>query len=80
MYKVTIQTKYNTIVLVVDDINTPEMQELYNQPYVTEVYIETMHHYTEEERNELLNHVVGTTFRTNKALEMTKELRKENDK
>lgn len=45
MYKVRIKTKYNIIELIVDDVNSPEMKELLNQPYVIEVYIETTEHY-----------------------------------
>ena len=45
MYKVKIVTLYNTIELIVDDVNSPEMKELFNQPYVTAVYIDTMEHY-----------------------------------
>ena len=40
MYKITIKTIYNTIVLEREDYNTPEMQEIYEQPYVQEVEIE----------------------------------------
>ena len=45
MYKVKIKTKYNTIELQVENINTPELKEIFNQPYVEEVYIETMEHF-----------------------------------
>lgn len=48
MYKVKIVTKYNTIIMEVEDTNTPEMQEIFNQPYVLEVYIETMKHFRKE--------------------------------
>ena len=41
MYKIEIKTKYNTIHLEVDDYNTPEVQEIFNQPYVEEI---TMHY------------------------------------
>ena len=47
MYKVKIITKYNTIEMIVEDVNTPEMKELFNQPYVLGVYIDTMEHYKE---------------------------------
>ncbi len=40
MYKVTIITKYNTIHLECEDLNTPEMQEIFNQPYVLEIKAE----------------------------------------
>ena len=40
MYKLTIKTKYNVITLEVEDYNTPEVQEILEQPYVVEVKIE----------------------------------------
>ena len=40
MYKIYIKTKYNTIVLEREDYNTPEMQEIFEQPYVEEIKIE----------------------------------------
>lgn len=40
MYIVRIKTKFNVINLKVEDINTPEFEEIINQPYVIEVYIE----------------------------------------
>ena len=40
MYKVTIITKYKTIHLECEDLNTPEMQEIFNQPYVVEIRAE----------------------------------------
>ena len=40
MYKVTIVTIYNTIVLEVEDLYSEQMQEIYNQPYVLEVRAE----------------------------------------
>ena len=40
MYKLTIKTKYNIITLEVEDYNTPEVQEILEQPYVIEVEIE----------------------------------------
>lgn len=42
MYQVRIKTKYNVINLVVEDYNTPEMQEIFDQPYVEEIYIENL--------------------------------------
>lgn len=77
MYKVKIKTKYNVIELIVDNVNSPELKELFNQPYVEEVYIETTEHYKDkliQERNNLLNHVVGMTYNTEKALELTKRI------
>lgn len=49
MYIIRIKTKYNVINLKVDDVNSPEVQEILDQPYVEEVYIETTEHYKEEE-------------------------------
>ena len=40
MYKVMIKTLYNTINLEVEDINSPEVQEIFNQPYVIEIRAE----------------------------------------
>jgi len=40
MYKVTIKTKYNTIELIVDDLTSPELEEIFNQPYVEEIRAE----------------------------------------
>ena len=42
MYQITIKTKYNTIVLEREDYNTPEMQEIFDQPYVLEIQIENL--------------------------------------
>ena len=43
MYKVTIKTLYNTIVLEVEDLYSEKMQEIYNQPYIVEVKAEKIH-------------------------------------
>ena len=40
MYLVIIKTKYNVIRLTVDDYNSSEVQEIFNQPYVEEIRIE----------------------------------------
>ena len=40
MYKVTIVTKYNTINLECEDLYSPEMQEIFSQPYILEVKAE----------------------------------------
>ena len=45
MYKVTIKTLYNTINLEVEDINSPEVQEIFNQPYVLEIRAEEIKKY-----------------------------------
>ena len=42
MYLVTIKTKYNVINLEVEDYNTLEMQEIFEQPYVEEIRIDTL--------------------------------------
>ena len=42
MYRITIKTKYNVITMQVEDYNTPEMQEIYDQPYVEEIRIENI--------------------------------------
>ena len=47
MYLVKIRTKYNLIQLVVDDVR--KLQELFEQSYVMEVYIETTQHYEDEQ-------------------------------
>ena len=71
MYLVTIKTIYNTIRLEVEDIK--EVEEILNQPYIVEVYIETMDHYIEEEKKKLLRHVVGMTYNTEKVLKLMKK-------
>ena len=42
MYKITIKTKYNTIVLEVENYNIPSVQEILEQPYILEVQIESI--------------------------------------
>ena len=37
MYELIITTTYNTIRMVVDDYNSPEVKEILEQPYVTGV-------------------------------------------
>lgn len=37
MYELIIITKYNTIKLVVDDYNSPEVKEILDQPYIISV-------------------------------------------
>ena len=81
MYLVKIKTKFNTIELEADDMNTPEMQEILNQPYIEEVYIQSTEQYTKEEieqqKRKLLNHVVGMAYNTEKVLELNKRLDKD---
>lgn len=74
MYLVKIKTKFNTIEIEVEDINTPEIQEILNQPYVEDVNIQSMEQYTKDEINKLLNHVVGMSYNTEKVLELKKKL------
>lgn len=40
MYRITILTKYNTIVLEREDCETDEMKEILSQPYILDVKIE----------------------------------------
>ena len=40
MYQIIIKTTYNTIILEREDYNTPEMQEIFEQPYVEEIKID----------------------------------------
>ena len=40
MYRITIKTKYNTIVLDVENYNIPQVQEILEQPYIVQVEIE----------------------------------------
>ena len=42
MYRITIKTKYNTITLEREDYNTPEVQEILEQPYIEEIDIENL--------------------------------------
>ena len=39
MYRIKIKTKYNTIILEREDYNTPEMKEIFDQPYIEEIKI-----------------------------------------
>lgn len=50
MYRITIKTKFNTIVLEREDYNTPEIQEILEQPYVEEIYIENLNKVKKLER------------------------------
>ena len=72
MYVVRIKTKYNTIELFVDDLK--EIEEILYQPYIEQVYIDTIEHYYQEEKERLLNHVVGMSYNTNRVLELKKKL------
>ena len=74
MYLVKIKTKFNTIELEVDDMNSKEIQEILNQPYIENVYIQSMEQYTKDEIHKLLSHVVGMSYNTEKVLELKKKL------
>ena len=50
MYRITIKTKYNVIVLEKEDYNTPEMQEIFEQPYILEIKIDKMEDILEENK------------------------------
>lgn len=50
MYRITIKTKYNVIVLEREDYNTPEMQEIFEQPYILEIKIDKMEDILEENK------------------------------
>ena len=50
MYKITIKTKYNVINMQVEDYNTPEMQEIFEQPYVEEIRIDNLNKVKKLER------------------------------
>lgn len=73
MYLVRIKTKYNEIRLQVEDVNSEEIKEILEQPYIEEVYIETDQHYLDEEINKYLNHTVGMSYNTQKALELKRK-------
>lgn len=48
MYKVRIKTKYNVIEMVVDNVNSPELKEIFKQPYIEEVYIQSPSQYEDK--------------------------------
>lgn len=50
MYRITIKTKFNTIVLEKEEYNTLELQEVYDQPYVEQIYIENLNKVKKLER------------------------------
>ena len=79
MYIATIKTKYNTIRLEVEDTNSPEFQEILEQKYIEEVKIEKKIDVLKQERDELLRHFVGMSYNTQRALELTKQIRRESE-
>jgi len=42
MYKITIKTTYNKIELKKENLNTPEMHDVFEQPYIEEIHIENL--------------------------------------
>lgn len=76
MYKATIKTKYNVITLDIQDTNDEQFKEVCEQPYVEEVRLEQIKTKDEliKERDELLNHCVGMTYNTQKAMKLTKKI------
>lgn len=79
MYIATIKTKYNTITLEVEDINSPDFIEITEQPYVEEIRIEKKIDILKRERDELLRHFVGMSYNTERAIELTKQIRRESE-
>lgn len=39
MYYLKIKTKFNELELIVDDYHDEEVQEIFNQPYIEDVYL-----------------------------------------
>ena len=39
MYYLKIKTKFNNLELIVDDYHDKEVQEIFNQPYIEDVYL-----------------------------------------
>ena len=83
MYLVRIKTQHNTIYLKVDDMNTQQMKEILNQPYIEEVYIQSDEQYKKEELEKLkeekykaLSHVVGTAYYNEIAQQKNEEIKK----
>lgn len=42
MYRIIIETIYNTITLEREEYDTPELREVYEQPYVKDIRIEKL--------------------------------------
>ena len=74
MYKIIIETKYNTIKLITD--NTEEYKEVFEQPFVKNVDIKELKTLEEliAERDAALRHVVGTSYWHQRVLELNKEI------
>ena len=80
MYKVRIKTKDGFKEYIVE--NLKELQEEFDKPNEG-VYIDTIQHYKQkliEERDNLLYHVTGMSYNTQKAIELTKEIRRCDEK
>lgn len=74
MYKIIIETEYNTIKLITD--NPEEYKEVFEQPYVKNVDIKELKALEEliAERDAALRHVVGTSYWHQRVLELNKEI------
>lgn len=74
MYKIIIETKYNTIKLITD--NPEEYKEVFDQPYVKNVEIKELKTLEEliTERDEILNRTVGVSYWHQRVLELNKEI------
>lgn len=74
MYKIIIETKYNIINLITNDIE--EYKEVFEQPYILDVKIKELKTLEElvAERDAALRHVVGTSYWHQRVLELNKEI------
>lgn len=74
MYKIIIETKYNTIKLITD--NPEEYKEVFDQPYVKNVEIKELKTLEEliTERDEILNRTVGVSYWHQRVLELNKKI------
>lgn len=52
MYELIIITKYNTIKLVVDDYNSPEVKEILDQPYIISIELHKLKNKTKVRKRE----------------------------
>lgn len=81
MYRARIKTKDGFNEYIVE--NLKELQEEFDKPNEG-VYVNNMSQMTKEElieeRNKLLWHVTGMSYNTQKALELTKEIRRCDEK
>lgn len=74
MYKIIIETQYNVINLVTNDIE--EYREVFDQSYVKNVEIKELKTLEEliTERDEILNRTVGISYWHQRVLELNKEI------